>query len=265
MNQKTYTTIKTQTRDKILIITLNRPDVRNAINSDMVSDLTRIFAEAGEYKDANAVIITGTGSSFCSGADLSYLKSLQGLSFAEQKKDSEYLLAMYKNIYYFPKPVIALVNGPAIGGGCGLCSICDFIIASDTAKFGYPEVKIGFTPAIVSVFLVFSLGYRKAKDLLLSGRILNAREALDFGLINQIETPDDLLTEGINFARQLILNSHTSMSLTKNFLNHIQTVNSFDELLLESADFNARSRFEEDFIEGISAFIEKRPPKWKTN
>ena len=263
MKLKKYTTLKTVIRDRILIVTLNRPEVRNALNETMVSELTEVFSDTGDYSKVTNIIITGSGSSFCAGADLSYLKSLQGLTLADQKSDSENLLAMYKNIYYFSKPVTALVNGPAIGGGCGLAGICDFIIASDSAKFGYPEVKIGFTPAIVSVFLVYSLGFRKAKELLLSGRILDANEALDFGLITKIDSSENLFTNGIAFVQELAKNSPTSMSLTKKFINHIQQANSIDELLNESADFNARSRLEDDFIEGISAFIEKRSPIWK--
>ena len=263
MRMNKYNTIKTEQKDTILIITLNRPEVRNALNEEMVGELSEVFADPGKLTEINNVILTGTGSSFCSGADLSYLKSLQGRTFAEQKQDSENLLVMYKNIYYFEKPVTALVNGPAIGGGCGLASICDFVIASDSAKFGYPEVKIGFTPAIVSVFLLYSLGFRKAKDLLLSGRILDAKESLEFGLINKIEPREKLLSNGFEFVKELGKNSPTSMKITKNFLNHIQQVNSMDELLNESAEFNAKSRFEDDFIEGISAFIEKRTPKWQ--
>jgi len=263
MRMNKYNTIKTEQKDSILIITLNRPEIRNALNEEMVGELSEVFADPGKLTEINNVILTGAGSSFCSGADLSYLKSLQGRTFAEQKQDSENLLAMYKNIYYFEKPVTALVNGPAIGGGCGLASICDFIIASDSAKFGYPEVKIGFTPAIVSIFLLYSLGFRKAKDLLLSGRILNAKESLEFGLINKVEPREKLLSNGFEFVTELGKNSPTSMKITKNFLNHIQQVNSMDELLNESAEFNAKSRFEDDFIEGINAFIEKRTPKWQ--
>ncbi len=259
-----YTTIKTQIRDNILIVTLNRPDVRNALNEVMISELSDIFADPDNYEGINCIILTGTGSSFCSGADLSYLKSLQGMTFAEQKHDSDNLLTMYKSIYYFSKPVIGLINGPAIGGGCGLASICDFVLASKSAKFGYPEVKIGFTPAIVSVFLVYSLGYRKAKEMLLSGRIMDAQEALDYGLVTRLESPEKLMDAGISLANEIGKNSPTSMSLTKNFINSLQQHNSIDELLQESADFNARSRFEDDFIEGISAFIEKRLPQWKT-
>ena len=260
---KAYNTLKTEQKDNILIITLNRPEVRNALNEGMVDDISDIFTDSDHMQYIHCVILTGAGSSFCSGADLSYLKSLQGRTFAEQKKDSENLLAMYRNIYYFGKPVIALVNGPAIGGGCGLASICDFIFASDTAKFGYPEVKIGFTPAIVSVFLVYSVGYRKAKDLLLSGRILDANEALKYELINRIDPRDELLSNGLAFAREVVKNSPSSMRLTKDFLNRIQKVKLMDDLLTESAEFNAKSRFEDDFIEGISAFIEKRAPKWQ--
>jgi methylglutaconyl-CoA hydratase len=207
MKLKKYSTLKTQIRDRILIVTLNRPEVRNALNQTMVNELTDVFSDPVDDTGVTNIIITGAGSSFCAGADLSYLKSLQGLTLADQKLDSENLLAMYKNIYYYSKPVTALVNGPAIGGGCGLAGICDFILASDSAKFGYPEVKIGFTPAIVSVFLLYSLGYRKAKELLLSGRILDANEALDYGLINKIESSETLFTSGIAFVQELAKNS----------------------------------------------------------
>ena len=167
---------------------------------------------------------------------------------------------MFLSLYNFPRPTIAAVNGPAIGGGCGLANACDITIAAEKAVFGYPEVKIGFVPAIVSIFLMTSIGPRKAKDLLLTGRIVSAGEALALGLINAV-AGNDAVGKGLAIAESLLDNAPSSVAMTKNFCNKIAQTE-LSALLEEASALNAESRLQENFKEGITAFLEKRKPKW---
>jgi methylglutaconyl-CoA hydratase len=170
---------------------------------------------------------------------------------------------LFRSIHDFPRPTIAAVNGPAIAGGTGIATICDFTLATPEAKFGYTEVRIGFVPAIVSTFLVRQVGEKHARDLLLTGRIFSAEEALRLGLVNEIVDPERLLPRAYQLARQLIENSPASLRATKELL--AQSVNAeLDRELETSIKENARVRQTHDFQEGIAAFLEKRKPRWST-
>jgi methylglutaconyl-CoA hydratase len=168
---------------------------------------------------------------------------------------------MFRSLYEFPKVTIAAVNGPAIAGGTGLALLCDFTIAVPEAKFGYTEVRIGFVPAIVSTFLLRQVAEKKARDLLLTGRIFGAEEALKLGLINEIIGSEQLMTRGKELAAQLIENSAASLRATKLLLNE-HARKELDEQIEAAIRENAAIRSTADFREGISAFLEKRKPVW---
>jgi len=189
---KEYQTIKIEIRNKILNITLNRPEKRNALNNQMVKELNEIFLSFRTDDSVVGLMITGSGKSFCSGADLAYLKSLKDKSDQENLQDSNDLKDLFWNIYTFPKPTLAVVNGSAVAGGCGLMSVFDVAIASENAKFGYPEVKIGFVAALVSVFLVQIVGLRHTKYLLLTGNIIDSTRAEKIGLIQKVVAHNSL-------------------------------------------------------------------------
>ncbi|MGD9900250.1 MAG: enoyl-CoA hydratase/isomerase family protein, partial [Calditrichaceae bacterium] len=186
MTIESYEYLKITVEDGRLNITLNRPEKRNALNKILVDELKSVFKWSLAVEKIRTIIIRGEGKAFCSGADLEYLKDLKSYSRKENIKDSLSLADLYYQVYSHPKPVIAVVNGPALAGGCGLASVCDFIIATENARFGYPEVKIGFVAALVSVFLIRQVGERKARELLLTGRIISAEDALKIGLINSL-------------------------------------------------------------------------------
>src|SRR5579859_2721184 len=154
----------------ITTITFNRPEKRNAISYELIADLRAALAQA-EKSSSQALILTGAGKAFCAGMDLEDLKGLMGRTNEQNIADSETMASLFRSIYEFPKPTIAAVNGPAIAGGTGIATICDFTLASREATFGYTEVRIGFVPAIVSTFLVNQVGEKQARDLLLTGRI----------------------------------------------------------------------------------------------
>src|SRR5271169_5674619 len=173
-------------------ITLSRPDKRNAISFELIDDLLRALEEVAK-SDALVVILTGAGKAFCSGLDLDNLKALLGRSPEQNLQDSQTMVRLFRALYEFPKVTIAAVNGTAIAGGTGLALLCDFTLAVPEAKFGYTEVRIGFVPAIVSTFLLRQVGEKHARDLLLTGRIFDAGEALRIGLLTEIVPLEKLM------------------------------------------------------------------------
>ena len=255
-----FETIMLRESDGIALLTLNRPDKRNAISYELMSDLQQAL-DAVRDSSAQVLIITGARKAFCSGMDLDDLKSLIGRSHAQNIEDSRIMARLFRSIYDFPKPTIAAVNGAAIAGGTGIATICDFTLATPEAKFGYTEVRIGFVPAIVSNFLTKQVGEKQARDLLLTGRIFAADEALRLGLVNEIVQAEGLLPRAEELARSLMENSAASLRATKQLLS--QNVNEeLDRRLEASIEENARIRQTDDFREGITSFLEKRKPRW---
>jgi len=246
----------------VATITLNRPDKRNAVSHELVADLLLALERAAEKESIRVVILTGAGKAFCSGMDLDDLKALATRSPAENVKDSETIARLFRSIYEFPKPTIAAVNGAAIAGGCGIATLCDFTLASHEAKFGYTEVRIGFMPAIVSIFLIWQIGEKRARDLLLTGRIFDAAEAYRLGLVNEILPSDQVMPRAHETARLLIENSPVSLRATKKLLTSY-TYEELERRVRKAIDENSWIRSTEDFREGIAAFLEKRKPVWK--
>ncbi|HET7207697.1 MAG TPA: enoyl-CoA hydratase-related protein [Terriglobales bacterium] len=246
----------------IATITLTRPEKRNAISFQLVDELLRALDEI-ENSSANIAILTGTGKAFCAGMDLEELKSLLGKTHEENVKDSARMAHLFRRLYDFPKPTIAAVNGAAIAGGTGLATMCDFTLAVPEAKFGYTEVRIGFVPAIVSSILVWQVGHKIARDLLLTGRLFDAAEAYRFALINEVVPPERLLGRARELANQILENSPSSVKLTKKLINGF-IARQLDEQIATAIEDNARIRTTADFREGISSFLEKRKPRWSS-
>src|SRR5271166_6958949 len=212
-----YRTLQLAYDGKVATITLNRPEKRNAISFDLIDDLLRALDDVAR-SEAIILIVTGAGKAFCSGMDLDNLTSLLGRSPEQNLQDSQTMVQLFRSLYEFPKVTIAAVNGAAIAGGTGLALLCDFTLAVPEAKFGYTEVRIGFVPAIVSTFLLRQVGEKIARDLLLTGRIFDAAEALKMGLINEIVAPEKLLDRARELAAQLAENSPLSLFHTKRLL-----------------------------------------------
>jgi methylglutaconyl-CoA hydratase len=244
----------------IATITLNRPEKRNALSFQLVDELLGVFDEISNSA-AQVVIITGAGKAFCAGMDLDGLKALVGKTHEENIKDSERIAKLFRTVYDFPLPTIAAVNGAAIAGGTGLATMCDFTLAVPNAKFGYTEVRIGFVPAIVSTMLVWQVGHKIARDLLLSGRTFDADDAYRFGLVNEIVDPERLMQRANELASELMLNSPSSVQATKKLINGFIS-QSLDQQIAEAIENNAHIRTTEDFREGVTSFLEKRKPKW---
>src|ERR1700686_5116950 len=188
----TYKTLQLAVDSDFATVTFNRADKRNAISYELIDDLIHALDEV-KNSAARTLILTGAGKAFCSGMDLDDLKSLIGRTPEQSLEDSRTMVGLFRSLYEFPKPTIAAVNGPAIAGGTGLALPCDFTLATPEAKFGYTEVRIGFVPAIVSTFLLRQVGEKQARDLLLTGRIFGAEEAVRMGLVGEIVPADNLM------------------------------------------------------------------------
>ena len=242
-------------------ITLNRPEKRNAISTQMISEILGALDEI-EKTRARAVIITGAGKAFCAGMDLEMLQAIAQQTPSENQEDSRRFARLFRRIWSYTKPLIAAVNGHALAGGCGIATLCDFTLAVPEAKFGYTEVKIGFLPAIVSVFLTRQIGEKRSRDLLLTGRLIDAAEAKEFGLVNEI-VPAEKLNDRTNELAQLLISaSPASVTRAKHLLTSGASV-SLDSDLERAILENARIRCTPDFKEGIAAFLEKRKPNWQ--
>jgi methylglutaconyl-CoA hydratase len=255
-----YATLKINEADGTHTITLNRPERRNALNPQMIAELTHALGEAGTCP-CGVIVLTGEGSAFCSGMDLENLKSLGEQRPEDQRADAESIMRVMRRLYELDKPTIAAVNGPAIAGGTGLATLCDFTLASPQAKLGYTEVRIGFIPAIVSVFLLEMVGEKKAKALLLSGKILDAEEALAMGLVTEVVPEGELMERVRSLAALLLKNSPESMSAVKKLLCSFAKER-LDRDLARAMRWNEKIRNSADFHEGLHAFLEKRSPVW---
>ena len=241
-------------------ITLNRPEKRNALSPELIDELTQVLDDTSQC-DCGVVILTGAGSAFCAGLDMEHLETMTARTVEQHRRDSENMARVLRTLYEFPKPVIAAVNGPAIAGGMGLATLCDFTYATPDARFGYTEVRVGFVPAIVASFLSRQIGEKRTRELLLSGRILKADEACRLGLVTRIVQPEDLLAEAHALAQSLLLNSPQAMRAVKELLTG-HSANQLDEEIEDAIAANALQRSSEDFREGVRAFLEHRRPAW---
>jgi methylglutaconyl-CoA hydratase len=256
----TYQTLTVAHENRTATITLNRPEKRNAVSFQLVEDLIGALGTI-DKSDSQVVIITGAGKAFCAGLDLEELKLLIGKSQEQNLKDSATMASLFRTIYDFPKPTIAAVNGAAIAGGTGIATMCDFTLAVPEAKFGYTEVKIGFVPAIVSSYLVFQVGHKIARDLLMTARLFDAAEAHRYGLVNEIVTAENLMVRAKELANVLLENSPSSVQATKRLINGF-IKEQLDLQVAAAVKDNARIRTTADFKEGVTSFLEKRKPTW---
>jgi methylglutaconyl-CoA hydratase len=255
-----YQTLKLEYDGSLAVITLARPDKRNAISTQMIEDL---LASLGEVQSSSARvgILTGEGKAFCSGMDLDELRAIATRSPVEHLEDSRRMARLFRTVYSFPKPLIAAVNGHALAGGCGLATLSDFTIAVPDAKFGYTEVRIGFIPALVSVFLRRQIGEKRTRDLALTGRLFDAAEAHEMGLVNLVVAAEELMAEARKLAANLMAASPTSLARTKRLLVQFSE-GDLDREISMAIQENADIRSTADFREGLASFLEKRTPKW---
>jgi methylglutaconyl-CoA hydratase len=241
----------------LAIVTLDRPARRNALDAELVAELTTTLQSAAADARCRAVVLRAEGPAFCAGMDLVWLRSLLDQPYQINLADSRRLAELFDLLWTLPKPVVAAVQGPALGGGCGLACVSDITLASADATLGFPEVRIGMVPAIVSLFLVRLVGHAHARELLLTGRRLTATDARQIGLVNEVVSNQELDRRAYDVASELASSSAQAVAATKRLLGPIPP----DELE-RAAVANAEARATAHCREGITAFLEKRPPMW---
>jgi methylglutaconyl-CoA hydratase len=260
MIQKKYAYYYSENR--IGFVVLNRPEKKNALGPELVSNLKELFTIAENDENTKTIVLKSEGDAFCAGADLAYLQELQKNTFDENLQDSNNLKELFEQIYTLKKIVIAQVQGHAIAGGGGLATVCDFTFAVPEAKIGFTEVKIGFVPAIISVFIVRKIGEARAKELFLTGNLISSEKAKNYGLINFISDKNTIETEVIEFAKNLnTTTSAESLELTKKLISNIWNKN-FTDALNYASEMNANARNTTDCKKGISSFVNKTKLEW---
>lgn len=245
----------TESNNGVMTLVLNRPEKRNALNDALVDALKVAFRSAGEDEGLRAVVLKGAGKDFCSGADLAALRKIAEGGILENLADAESLMELFLIMRKLPLPIVASVHGRALAGGCGLATACDIVLAADSAVFGYPEVKIGFVPAMVMAMLRRSVSEKRAFELVTRGFQFSAAEAERFGLINKVVPDSDLDSETVGFASGYNEVSRSAVMLSKKLLYQIDGM-TFEDALSLGSELNAIARLTDDCKSGISRFLD---------
>ncbi|MBI5214167.1 MAG: enoyl-CoA hydratase/isomerase family protein [Ignavibacteriae bacterium] len=249
--------------ERVATVTMNRPERRNALNDVMIRELTESFQALGRNANCRVIILTGAENSFCAGMDLEFLEQISAKTQEENLEDAKALMKLLQLIYTLKKPVVAMVNDSALGGGCGLAITCDYVFAGkERAKFGVPEVRIGFVPALILPFLIKRMGEGRAKEFVLQGEVLNSLIAKERGLATEIVDDEKLKEHVMSFATTLAkTTSPNAVSLTKELISRLNEL-SFKDALEFAANLNSMTRKTEEFKKGIESFLKKEKLEW---
>ena len=258
---KKFETISYSPKDRVAAVTLDRPEVHNAFNEVMIAELTEIFKKISEDDSVRVVVLTGNGKSFSAGADLNWMKKMINYSYEQNLEDSLKLAELFYLMYSLPKPVVARVNGAAIGGGTGLVAVCDIAIAAESAKFSLSEVKLGLVPACISPYVIRKVGEGRCREFFLTGERLTAERALHAGLVNHVVPSEELDQAVQEKVDQLISSGPRALAMCKELLKNVPGMD-FERAKTYTADMIASMRIGDEGQEGMNAFLEKRKPKW---
>jgi len=261
MVDKEFRTILAAREGKALRLIMNRPQVHNAFNAEMIRELAVAFDGAEKDPDVRLVVLTGAGESFCAGADLNWMREIVRYSYEENLRESRELAELMYSIYALPKPTIARINGAVIGGGTGLFSACDIVIASERAKFGLSEVKIGLIPAAIGPYVIRRIGESGARELFLTGERFDARRALEIGLVNKVVTHEELDSKVEEVVNLLLSSGPEAIVKCKELLQRVPAMG-LDEAKSYTAEMIAGLRVSPEGQEGMASFLEKRKPNW---
>lgn len=238
-------------------ITLNRPDKRNALDAEIVGEIVEALRAAGRQDEARVVLLSGAGKDFCAGADLAALQRSRDATAMENLADARNLAELFVVMRKHPLPIVAAVSGRALAGGCGLATAADIVLAAETARFGYPEVGIGFVPAIVMAILRRSVSEKRAFELVTTGEVIPARTALEIGLINRVYSDDEFNTKVEDSVARMASRSKSALSLSKNLLYHMDGMG-FEAAVEAGAYVNVVARMTEECKRGVESFLKKK-------
>ena len=257
-----YKTLRVSEDDAVLRVTLNRPDVHNAFNDELIGEAIALFESLETRSDLRCVVLTGTGANFCAGADLNWMSKMVRYSRDENVRDSSLLAKMYALINSCPLPVIGRINGAAIGGGVGLVSVCDIAVCQASSKFGLSEVKLGILPAVISPYVIAKIGATHARALFLTGERFGADRALQIGLVHRVASDEVDLDKFVHEAVQQILTSGPeAVRECKKLISHVASHELFDAIPY-TIDAIAERRISAEGQGGMQAFLSKQKAPW---
>jgi methylglutaconyl-CoA hydratase len=237
-------------------VTLNRPEKRNALDAELITEVREALRSSARDENARVVLITGAGADFCSGADLSALERSFNAGVLDHMTDARKMAELFLAMRHHPRPIVAAVRGRALAGGCGLATACDLIVAAESSKFGYPEVNIGFVPAMVMAILRRSLSEKRAFEMIASGEIITAQTALDFDLINSVFADETFDIDVEAFVSKLASKSASAITLSKRLLYHMDGM-TYEAAIEAGVETNAIARMTEDMKRGVEKFLKK--------
>lgn len=256
-------TIELEIKNDLGIIWLNRPDVRNAMNGEMIDEILEALEKLNNNTEVRIIIFRGRGKTFCSGADLNWMKEVVKFGYEQSFAESKVLATAFYKIYTAPKPTIAVVHGAAIGGANGLLAACDFVYTADDTIFSLSEVKIGLVPAAISPYVLKRIGEFRGKELFLTGKRINGKEAEKIGLANKSVPFDELDNVLMETVEKLRTSGPQAMKMAKELIFNIKNkISSFEQAIDYTADMIAKMRISDEGQEGMNAFLEKRKPNW---
>lgn len=259
-----YTTLKYQKDGRVGRVSFCRPDIHNAFNGTVISEMAHLFGELDKDDDLRVVLLTGEGKSFCAGADLNWMREVVNQSFEENLEESNALADLFYQIYSFKRPVVGRINGAAIGGGTGFVAVCDIALAARSAKFSFSEVKIGVVPACIGPYVIKKMGEGKARELFITGERMTADRAHEVGLVNKVVEDDALDAEVEALIKSILSSGPDAVAMAKKLVSAVPHM-APDEFKPFTAEMIARLRISDEGQEGMDAFLNKRKPKWVTD
>lgn len=263
MSAKNFETIKLEVSGRVATVSLNRPDVRNAFHPTMIRELTEVFIDLAARKDLSVVVLRGEGKSFCSGADLGYMKSMAGFSYLENEQDSQQLFGMFWALRSCPHPIVGRLHGHVMGGALGLASLCDIAAAVDGTQFCFSEVRLGIAPAVISPFVLEKMSASHARRFMLTAEVFGVEDALASGLIQF--KGDGGAVDGFvaGIVKTLSNNGPEGVRATKQLLRKIEETPGWAERRAMTTQVIAERRVSAEGQEGLKSFLEKRSPSWR--
>lgn len=249
----------------VATITLNRPEIHNAFNDELISSLTKKFKEINSDDSVQVVVLTGAGKSFCAGADLNWMKSMIDYSEEENIKDSQALSDLFQTINQCSRPVIGKINGAALGGGAGLVAVCDYVLASEKALFGFTEVMLGLVPAVISPFVIAKIGESNARATFLTGERFDAPKASSLGLVHQVSLERHFHNDCDELVKKFLRPAPGAQVAAKSLIQNVVALEkeSYETLSKYTCETIAKRRVSNEGQEGMNALLEKRRPNWK--
>ncbi|RKX27774.1 MAG: enoyl-CoA hydratase/isomerase family protein [Candidatus Zixiibacteriota bacterium] len=255
------TTITYEKKDRQALVTFNRPEIHNAFNGIVLTEMAEVFEDINSDDDIRVVLLTGAGKSFCAGADLNWMRGVIKQTFDENLAESNALADLFYSIYTCKRPVIGRVNGAAIGGGTGFVAVCDIAIAARSAVFSFSEVKIGVVPACIGPYVIRKIGEGKTRELFITGERMNGDRAYEVGLVNRVVNDDQLNDEVDKLVKWILSSGPEAVAMAKKLISEVPAM-SPEQFKPYTADMIARLRVSDEGQEGMDAFLNKRKPKW---